>query len=321
MRVFISLVLFFCVVPLPARATFSIIACDPTTGTCGVAVASNNLAVGASVCYAAAGTGAIVSQYETNPNYGPLGLDLLKENAEVDNVLMHLLENDNNFEGLGTEFRQVALVSVSGETAVHSGQYVMDSMWAGARSGLNYSVQGNGLAGEQVLLAMEASFRKSVGRPLAKRLMLALIAGQEAGGQRTGTLSAALLVRTVDGWPFDVDLRVDASDSPVKDLSNLLDFHYARQAIIRAERHARQGDQGEVWNALAEALQLGAGWDRVWRRAARLAMELDEPERALDYLAVFMSINPVWAREEILLERYASLEKYPVFQNWLENSQ
>ena len=54
-----------------AEATYSIIACDAKTRECGAAVQTNNLAVGASVPYAEAGVGALVSQFETNPHYGP----------------------------------------------------------------------------------------------------------------------------------------------------------------------------------------------------------------------------------------------------------
>jgi hypothetical protein len=54
-----------------ARATYSIVACDAKTRECGVAVQTNNLAVGASVPWARAGVGAVASQFETNPRYGP----------------------------------------------------------------------------------------------------------------------------------------------------------------------------------------------------------------------------------------------------------
>ena len=260
-----------------------------------------------------------MSQFETNPAYGPDGLRLLAQNVNVRDVLEHLLENDGNFEGLGIESRQVALVSIAGETASHSGERALASVWAGSIEGPYYSIQGNGLSGEHVALAMEQHFLQSSGS-LAERLMAALMAGQEAGGQTTGSMSAALLVRTTDGWPFDIDLRVDAGATPVKELQRLLNFYYARQSIIAAERHARMGNNDQIWPAVAEALYRGASWDRIWRRAARLAIQLDEPERALEYLAVFMSLNPVWAREEITQDRYSKLKKYPLYQRWISES-
>ena len=304
--------------PISASATYSIIACDPETGDCGVAVATNNLAVGASVCYAQANVGAVVSQFETNPSYGPEGLRLLSENIGVENALAHLLTNDNTFEGLSIEYRQVALINTDGQSATHTGKEAGASRWAGARSGRYYSIQGNGLDGEHVVHAMEQAFQLAEGT-LAERLMSALNAGEAAGGQRTGSMSAALLVRTTNGWPHDIDLRVDASERPVDELYQLLNLHYARQSIIRAERFANTEDSEKVWNAVAEALHRGASWDRIWRRAARLAIRLDQQERALEYLAVFMSLNPTWASEEITQDRYAELIKYPVFQEWIKS--
>ena len=319
MRYFTSFVclLSLCLsVPRSALATYSIIACDQKTGECGAAVATNNLAVGASVCHAVYGVGALVSQFETHPDHGPEGLRLLSERVRVDSTLARLLQNDNNFEGLGIEFRQIALVNAQGQTANHSGEHVLASAWAGVRSGAHYSVQGNGLAGEYVLIAMEEAFLKADGS-LAERLLSALIAGQTSGGQRTGSMSAALLVRTQEGWPHDIDLRVDASKTPVQELAQMVHFHYARQSIIRAERFARAGSTDKAWNSVAEALQKGASWDRIWRRSARLAISLDEPERALEYLAVFMALNPTWAHEEISQDRYSVLEEFPLFQSWI----
>ncbi|MEM9664185.1 MAG: DUF1028 domain-containing protein [Bacteroidota bacterium] len=303
--------------PRPASATFSIVACEAEGGTCGVAVATNNLAVGASVCYAEAGVGALVSQFETNPRYGPDGLRWLADGLDAQATLARLLADDGNFEGLGIGFRQVGIVRAQGQGAVHTGEAVLASPWAGSRVGPHYTIQGNGLAGEAVVLAMEAAFLNAPG-PLAERLVAALTAGQRAGGQATGTLSAAVLVRTPQGWPFDIDLRVDADEAPVASLNRLLDLHYARQAIIRAERLARQGETDQAWTAVAEALHRGARWDRVWRRAARLAIALDEPARALEYLGVFMALNPAWARSEIEEARYAPLHDNPLFRSWQE---
>ena len=301
--------------PTPVRATFSIIACDRETGSCGVAVATNNMAVGASVCYAKAGVGALVTQFETNPNYGSPGLRLLEQNIQVEEVLAQLLANDNNFEGLGISYRQVAVVNVAGSSTSYSGDRVLESTWAGSLEGAGYSIQGNGLVGEAVLVAMEEAFLQSDGS-LANRLLAALVAGQHAGGQKTGQMSAALLVRTMDGWPLDIDLRVDADKNAVSKLESLFNLQHARQAIIRAERFARNDNIELVWPAVAEAVSLGHGWDRIWRRAARLAMQLDEHDRALEYLGAFYSLNPEWARLEMDDPLYAPLKSSSLFQHW-----
>jgi hypothetical protein len=173
---------FFCLLAIlglcvpRAGATYSIVACDAKTRECGVAVQTNNLAVGASVPYAQAGVGAIASQFETNPNYGPRGLALLAQGKSPSDVLVQLLKEDGNFEGQGPEARQVGIVSIDGRTAVHSGEQVKRSVWTGSRSGPGYSIQGNGLAGPQVVDAMEQAFLKTSGS-LADRLAAALVAG------------------------------------------------------------------------------------------------------------------------------------------------
>lgn len=306
--------LFMCMVmgAGPARATYSIVACDPDTRACGVAVTTNNLAVGASVCYAEAQVGALVTQFETNPRYGPQGLALLRQGLPPDSVLTRLLAEDGNFEGTGIKARQVALVVPDGGAVVHTGAEVFESPWAGSRRGPHYAIQGNGLVGEEVVVAMERAFLDTQGS-LADRLMAALVAGRHAGGQTTGHQSASLLVRTVDGWPFDLDLRVDASSQPVDDLQRLYDWHHARQSIIRAEQHVAQGDLGAAQSHLAMSLHRGARWDRIWRRASRLAMAMGEPQRAVEYLGIFAALNPTWAQIEFGDPIYAELRGRPTF--------
>jgi len=297
-----------------AAATFSIAACD-RDGSCGVAVATNNLAVGASVPYAQARVGALVSQFETNPSYGPKGLALLASGTAPQQAIQLLLDGDGDFDGGTIAARQVGMVAASGRSAVYTGAEAQASAWAGAFNGDGYSVQGNGLAGQQVLDAMRRVFLASTGT-LAERLMAALEAGDNAGGQSTGKLSAALLVRTADGGWQDIDLRVDAAVEPVKDVRRLMERHYALQAILRAERQARKGQKAEARLSISESLARSQGWDRIWRRAARLAMSMDDHAAALDYLGVLRSQNPAWARLEMQDNLYLPLRAYPLFLSW-----
>jgi uncharacterized Ntn-hydrolase superfamily protein len=153
---------------------------------------------------------------------------------------------------------------------------------------------------------MKAAFLATHG-PLADRLMAALEAGQAAGGQTTGRLSAALLVRTPDGGFQDIDLRVDAADQPVPALRRLLSMHEANDAMVRAERAARAGKLAAARVGMAEAIRLAAGWDRIWRRAARLAMTIGDQAAALQALSAFANVNPVWAGSEIDDPVYALL--------------
>jgi uncharacterized Ntn-hydrolase superfamily protein len=177
---------------------------------------------------------------------------------------------------------------------------------------------GNGLAGEHVLRAMEQAYLSSSG-PLAARLMAALQMGEAVGGQTTGGMSAALLVRAPAGGFADVDLRVDADRQPVAALAQLLSMRQAHAAMLAAERAAARGARVEADANRAEALRLGASWDRIWRRAARLDMQLERPERALEALARFFALNPRWARMELGDPLYDPLRSRPEVRRWLHS--
>jgi uncharacterized Ntn-hydrolase superfamily protein len=276
-----------------AWATFSIAACD-ADGACGVAVATNNLAVGATVPFARANIGAVATQFETNPTHGTRGLALLAEGHTPAQALAGVLKEDGNFEGLDIEFRQTAIVGVRGLAAEFTGREAQAATWAGGRHGDRYAVIGNGLAGEAVLVAMEATFRNSRGA-LDARLLAALEAGQAAGGQSIGAMSAALLVRTPAGNFADTDLRVDAAPEPVKELRRIFNLRQAHAAMLEAERAAREGRRREALVFLDQAMRYGATWDRIARRGARLALQLGDRKLARRLFARFEELNPRWA--------------------------
>jgi uncharacterized Ntn-hydrolase superfamily protein len=296
----------------PAWATFSIVACDATR-TCGAAVATNNLAVGASVIYARAGVGALATQFETNPNYGPAGLDQMQAGGSARVVLQRLLDTDNDFDGQDVSYRQVGLVAATGSGVAYTGEEALASGWAGTIVGEGYSVQGNGLVGPEVLAAMQDAFLSTTG-PLAERLMRALEAGEKSGGQSTGRMSAALLVRTPEGGWQDVDLRIDAHSTPVPELRRLFGLRQANDALVAAERALRAGDHARAMDRIADAARLGFGWDRVWRRIARLQMRMGESEAALTALGAFAGLNAAWARQETTDPIYDPIRSDPSFQ-------
>ena len=303
-------------VAMPAHATYSIIACDEQTHACGVAVQTNNLAVGASVPFAAAGVGAIVSQFETNPNYGPQALALLSQGKPPADALTQILSDDHNFDGGTIADRQVAVVSADGRTAVHTGQNAKNSPWAGSRSGKGYSIQGNGLVGAGVIEAMERAYLETKGG-LAAKLMAALISGDAAGGQSTGRESAALLVKTPSGWPIDVDLRVDDSRDPVAELNRLFNMNNARQQVIAARRAALHGNPELAKSLLLEAVAQSSNWPRVLLPAAHLAVEIGEPRLAIGYLNTTFSTQPGWIASELGNGTYAVLGHDPAFRTWI----
>ncbi|WP_182526313.1 DUF1028 domain-containing protein [Nocardioides dongkuii] len=204
--------------------TFSIVARSADGESWGVAVASKFLAVGSAVPAAVAQVGAIATQADANVAYKGLALSHLDEGATAPVALQRLLEEDD-----GRDHRQVGLVDVDGGAVTHTGSACLD--WAGGLTGDGYAVQGNVLTGEEVVLAMRDAFEASApDLPLAHRLLAALAAGDEAGGDKRGRQSAALLV-VRDGAGYGgrddvaVDLRVDDHAAPVTELARLLDLN------------------------------------------------------------------------------------------------
>jgi uncharacterized Ntn-hydrolase superfamily protein len=204
--------------------TFSIVARSEDGESWGVAVASKFLAVGSAVPAAVAGIGAIATQAEANVAYKGLALAHLDEGATAEVALARLLEEDD-----GRAHRQVGLVDVDGNAATHTGEECFD--WAGGDTGPGVAIQGNILAGPQVVAAMREAWDASAGEPnLARRLLAALSAGDAAGGDKRGRQSAALLV-VRDGAGYggndDVaaDLRVDDHPDPCTEMARLLDLH------------------------------------------------------------------------------------------------
>lgn len=202
--------------------TFSIVGFDPETGELGVAVASKFLACGALVPFAKAGVGAIATQSWVNLDYGIKGLELLERGMKPDEVLKILLSEDE-----GREVRQVGIIDAKGNSVTYSGAECHN--WAGGIAGENFACQGNILVDEETVQSMAATFKNTTGE-LADRLLQALLAGEQAGGDSRGKQAAGLLVVKHNGGYGGyndryIDLRVDDHIEPVKELIRLNDFH------------------------------------------------------------------------------------------------
>jgi uncharacterized Ntn-hydrolase superfamily protein len=204
--------------------TFSIVARSPDGRSHGVAVASKFLAVGAYVPAAQAGIGALATQSYANLAYRPQGLTLLATGVAPTGVVAGLTAADPE-----RDQRQLGVVGPGGDGATFTGTGCHD--WAGGLAGDGYAIQGNILAGKQVVVAMAEAWQAAdPATPLAARLVAALLAGDRAGGDRRGRQSAALLVVAKGqgyGGTSDVlvDLRVDDHADPVPELARLLDVH------------------------------------------------------------------------------------------------
>lgn len=204
--------------------TFSIVARSSDGRAHGVAVASKFLGVGAAVPAAEAEVGAIATQSYANLAYRPQGLALLRTGVPAAGVVAGLTAADDQ-----RATRQLGVVGPAGDGATFTGADC--HAWAGGAAGDGYAIQGNILTGPEVVAAMEHAWLDSVDEDrFARRLLAALRAGDEAGGDRRGRQSAAMLVVARGmgyGGTSDVvmDLRVDDHKDPLGEIARLLDLH------------------------------------------------------------------------------------------------
>ena len=204
--------------------TFSIVAFEPESRSWGVAVASKCLAVGFAVPWGGARAGAVATQALANLSYGPDGVAMLRSGRSASEVVKALTAPDKL-----ASHRQLGVVDAQGHAANHTGADCLP--WAGGITDGEVALQGNILAGEQVLKEMLKAYRASKGEALQRRLLHAIEAGDAAGGDRRGRQSAAVRVWR-DGAAYGggldvaVDLRVDDKPQPIPELARLIDLHH-----------------------------------------------------------------------------------------------
>lgn len=245
--------------PAPLAHTYSIVARDPKTGDLGVAVQSHYFSVGPVVPWAEAGIGAVATQSLVLVDYGPNGIELMRQGLTARQALDSLLKADAHNEG-----RQVAMVDAKGNVAAYTGKSCIPD--AGDVQGEQFSCQANLMANPTIWPAMKAAFEKAPG-DLAERLLQALEAAQKAGGDIRGQQSAAMLIvkATPSGKPWAdrlFDLRVEDSPQPLKELRRLVQLR-------RAYNFEDAGDAFMTEKKLPEAM-------KAYGEAAKLAPEVVE---------------------------------------------
>lgn len=193
--------------------TFSIVARCPETGMFGMAISSSSPAVAARCVHARAQVGAIASQNITDPRLGQIGLDLLAKGLAAADVCAALVASSPFIA-----YRQLTIVDVEGRTAFYSGPNTL-GIYA-TSTGEAAVAAGNLLANEQVPDAMIAAYQAATGSPFAERLLAALKAGLDQGGEAGPVHSAGLYVVREVSWPI-ADLRVDWSDRPIAALEEV----------------------------------------------------------------------------------------------------
>ncbi|WP_327052333.1 DUF1028 domain-containing protein [Halomicrococcus gelatinilyticus] len=265
---------------MPRPSTFSIVARDPDSDAVGVAVQSKFVGVGAVVPFASADAGAVATQSFANVAYGPDGLDLLRDGATAAEVVDELTSEDSE-----AEQRQVGVVGQDGSVAAFTGEECFD--YAGDLQGEHYTVQGNILENRATLEAMAEAFEAGAsprdaeesasprdaeesasprdagtgeddGIGLPERLIAALHAGNEAGGDKRGEQSAALYVVKPEGG-YDgkndrwIDVRVDDHESPIDELERVFKI-YDVTLLEREDPEEMRELTGEAAAAVTETL-------------------------------------------------------------------
>lgn len=277
--------------------TYSIVARDEATGELGVAVQSRAFGVG--ICaWARPGVGAIATQSFTEKGYGPRGLDLLAAGASPTDALAELVAADER-----REYRQVAFLSADGRTANHTGAACVPDCGHVSRDGV--SAQGNMLASPAVWHAAAETFAGASGT-LAERLLAALDAAEEAGGDFRGREAAALVVVSGDAneppWQRVVDLRVDNHPTPLAELRRLYEITAAYDRRDGFDERTNAEEEVEL------ARTAGLPDDQVALSAAIVHLKRDDLDAAAAALRPFAERDPRW-REAY--ERYVRLGYLP----------
>ena len=230
--------------------TYSIVARDPATGELGVAVQSHWFSVGSLVTWARPGVGAVATQANVDPGYGPRALDLLGGGVSAGDALDRLLAAD-----AAASSRQVAVVDVDGGVAAHTGSTCIAC--AGHVTGPDVSCQANIMASERVWPAMLEAFT-ATGGSLTGRLLSALDAAEREGGDLRGRQSAAILVVPPDGevWQTVVSLRVEDHPEPLPELRRLVDLGRAYSLAGEADELLNSGRHDEAARLYVEASEL-----------------------------------------------------------------
>jgi uncharacterized Ntn-hydrolase superfamily protein len=280
----------------PLQGTFSIVAVDPETGEYGVAVASKVPDVGFVVPWIEADVGAVASQAQSNPYLGPWVIEFLVEGENAEGALSRALEKDTLAES-----RQVGVVDKDGNAAAYTGNAT--SAWAGHKTAPYVSVQGNILTGAEVVDSMFSVFQRTEG-PLGERLLMALEAGEAAGGDKRGKQSAALSIKRTRGWYQGagdrmIELKVVDHPEPVQELRRQFDVV---KYVFLAPAYLRLADEEEdkaqiflsmTYALLIEALESDIKDSGVYNNLAwEFALRKVYPEKTLEAALNAHALDP-----------------------------
>src|SRR5580765_4798962 len=291
-------------IPSPLAHTFSIVARDPETGEMGVAVQSHYFSVGPVVPWAEAGVGAVATQSLVLVDYGPNGLELMRNGMTAKQALDSLVKADSHNEG-----RQVAMIDAKGNVAAYTGKACIPD--AGQQTGANYSCQANLMSNATIWPAMASAFEKAKG-DLAERMMQALEAAQAAGGDIRGKQSAAIVIvkaqSTGKPWADRVmDLRVEDHAEPLKELRRLMRLRRAYNLEDAGDNFISEKKTEEAMKAYEEAMKLAPD---VVELQFWAAVSMYTTNRETEGLALF---KKVFAQEKRWIDLVPRLAKVGLF--------
>jgi uncharacterized Ntn-hydrolase superfamily protein len=283
-----------------AAVTYSIVARDHATGQLGVAVQSCMFGVGAVVPWAEPGVGAVATQAIAEPAYGPRALAYLAAGATAPGALQQAQADDAL-----VPLRQVGVVGADGSVAVATGDLCVD--YAGHIVGDGFAVQANMMRSASVWPAMADAFVAARGS-LARRLLAALVAAEDAGGDARGRMSCA--IRVVDGSPaatpaagFVTDLRVDRSRDPLGDLAVLLDAAEAFAGFHHAVAQLTSGDPDGALATIDDALRVLPEEGNLRFLRAGALVGIGRVDAGADELRALVAQHPPW---EVIVRSFAA---------------
>jgi uncharacterized Ntn-hydrolase superfamily protein len=269
--------------------TYSIVARDQQSGELGVAVQSHWFGVGPLVPWARPGVGAVATQANVRVAYGPEALELLAGGVSARDAVERLTRADPGAAG-----RQLAIVDAHGGVAAHTGAACMD--FAGHVTGEQVSCQANIMANETVWGSMLEAFATTAG-PLASRLLAALDAAEEAGGDIRGRQSAALLVVPAEGeaWETVVSLRVEDHPEPLAELRRLFDLQCAYEQAGIGDELTNEGQHEQAAAHYRQAAELASGNHELLFWSGLGTVLSGDVDRGVELVREAIALQPGWA--------------------------
>jgi uncharacterized Ntn-hydrolase superfamily protein len=268
--------------------TYSIVARDPDTGELGVAVQSHWFSVGSIVTWARPGIGAVATQANADPGYGPQLLELLAAGVHAEQALATLVANDP-----AGDSRQVAVVDGAGHVAAHTGSICM--AYAGHVTGAGVSCQANIMASERVWPAMLEAFSGAEGT-LTSRLLIALDAAEREGGDLRGRQSAAILVVAPDAEPWQtvVSLRVEDHPDPLGELRRLAELQGAYALAGQADELMGSGRHDDAARLYVQASERAPGNHELMFWAGLGAAQAGDLDGGVAQVRAAIELQPTW---------------------------